>query len=114
MNLSTDIAQPIFLTQQGPEGWSAGWRWHSSRQFDLKRLQLWLESLNWRRAKLVVRTAEGWFSTNSVDNSFESWKSSEWRMDSRIELIFDQLQNLELLKSGLISCLNVPAKEGFR
>lgn len=113
-SLFTDIAQPIFLAQEGPEGWSAGWRWHSSRLFDLKRLQLWFESLNWRRAKLVVRTPEGWFSTNSVDNVFEDWKSSEWRMDSRIELIFDQPQNLELLKSGLKNGLYMPAKEGFR
>ena len=113
-SLFTDIAQPIFLTQEGPEGWSMGWRWHSSRQFDLRRLQPWLESLNWRRAKLVVRTPEGWFSTNSVNNVLEDWKSSEWQMDSRIELIFDQPQNLELLKSWLKNCLDMPAKEGFR
>ena len=108
-SLFTDPACPIFLTQAGADGWSAGWRWHPSRQFDLNRLQLWLDSFDWRRAKLVVRTREGWFSTNSVDNSIEHWKSSEWRSDSRIELIFDQSQNLELLKPGLKKCLDVPA-----
>ena len=105
-SLFTDPESPIFLTQLGEDGWSAGWRWHPSRLFDLNRLQSWLDSLDWRRAKLVVRTKEGWFSTNSVDNSIEHWKSSEWRSDSRIELIFDRLQNPELLKSGLRKCLD--------
>ena len=96
---------PIVMTQLQPEGWSVGWRWHPSRQFSLSRLQLWLESLNWRRAKLVIHGSGGWFSTNSVDNCVAAWKSSEWRRDSRIELIFDQQQDLNSLLFGLKNCL---------
>ena len=101
----TDPETPIQLTQLQPEGWSVGWRWHASRQFDLSGLEHWLKSLNWRRAKLVIRASEGWFSSNSVDNSLEQWKSSEWRQDSRIELIFEGQQDLEWLRSGLENCL---------
>ncbi|MQT42687.1 MULTISPECIES: GTP-binding protein [unclassified Pseudomonas] len=105
----TDPGIPILQAQLQPEGWSVGWRWHASRQFDVSRLQQWLKSLDWRRAKLVVRASEGWFSSNSVDNSLQSWKPSEWRQDSRLELIFEQPQDLEVLRAGLQSCL---MKEG--
>ena len=101
----SDPRTPIVMTQSQPGGWSAGWRWHASRQFDLSLLQQWLHTLDWRRAKLVVRAPGGWFSTNSVDNSIAQWKSSEWRKDSRLELIFDHPQDLELLRSGLENCL---------
>ena len=101
----TDPGIPIQQAQLQPEGWSVGWRWHASRQFDLSCLQQWLKSLDWRRAKLVVRASEGWFSSNSVDNSLQSWKPSEWRQDSRLELIFEQPQDLEVLRAGLQSCL---------
>lgn len=103
----TDPGIPIQQTQLQPEGWSVGWRWHASRQFDLSRLQEWLKSLDWRRAKLVVRASEGWFSSNSVDNSLQFWKPSEWRQDSRLELIFDQPQDLDVLRAGLESCLKM-------
>ena len=101
---------PIVTTQAEAEGWSIGWRWHRARQFDSSQLRLWLESLDWRRAKLIVRTSTGWFSTNSVDNVIEHWKSTEWRTDSRIELIFNQPQDVEWLKNGLENCLVRPEK----
>lgn len=101
----TDPGIPIQEAQLQPEGWSVGWRWHASRQFDLSRSQEWLKSLDWRRAKLVVRASEGWFSSNSVDNSLQFWKPSEWRQDSRLELIFEQPQDLDVLRAGLQSCL---------
>ncbi|WP_282363404.1 CobW family GTP-binding protein [Pseudomonas sp. PS01297] len=105
VSIFTDPGIPIQQAQLQPEGWSVGWRWHASRQFDLSRLQQWLKSLDWRRAKLVVRASEGWFSSNSVDNSLQSWKPSEWCQDSRLELIFEQPQDLEVLRAGLQSCL---------
>ena len=100
-----DPRTPMVMTQHQPEGWSAGWRWHPSRQFDLDLLQQWLESLDWQRAKLVIHGSAGWFSNNSVDNSIAQWKSSEWRKDSRLELIFAQPQDLDALQSGLENCL---------
>ncbi|WP_026014045.1 CobW family GTP-binding protein [Pseudomonas psychrophila] len=101
----TDPKIPIQRAQLQPEGWSVGWRWHASQQFELSGLERWLKSLNWRRAKLVIRASEGWFSSNSVDNSLQQWASSEWRQDSRVELIFEGQQDLELLRSGLENCL---------
>ena len=101
----SDPRTPMVMTQHQPEGWSAGWRWHPSRQFDLDLLQQWLESLDWQRAKLVIHGSAGWFSNNSVDNSIAQWKSSEWRKDSRLELIFAQPQDLDALQSGLENCL---------
>lgn len=106
-SIFTDPGIPIQQAQLQPEGWSVGWRWHASRQFDVSRLQQWLKSLDWRRAKLVVRASEGWFSSNSVDNSLQSWKPSEWRQDSRLELIFEQPQDLDVLRAGLESCLKM-------
>lgn len=105
VSIFTDPGIPIQQAQLQPEGWSVGWRWHASRQFDVNRLQQWLKSLDWRRAKLVVRASEGWFSSNSVDNALQSWKPSEWRQDSRLELIFEQPQDLDVLRAGLESCL---------
>ena len=102
----TDPETPIVLAQQQAQGWSVGWCWHSSRQFDVSALQQWLESWNWRRAKLVVHAKTGWFSTNCVDNTLEQWKSSEWRKDSRLELIFDHPQDLNVLLEGLEKCLD--------
>ena len=101
----SDPRTPMVMTQHQLEGWSAGWRWHPSRQFDLDLLHQWLESLDWKRAKLVIHGSAGWFSNNSVDNSIAPWKSSEWRKDSRLELIFDHPQDLDLLRCGLENCL---------
>lgn len=106
----SDPRTPMVMAQHQPEGWSAGWRWHPSRQFDLDLLQQWLESLDWQRAKLVIHGSAGWFSNNSVDNSIAQWKSSEWRKNSRLELIFAQPQDLDALQSGLENCL---LKEAF-
>ncbi|MBW3504791.1 GTP-binding protein [Pseudomonas sp. NKUCC02_KPG] len=102
----SDPCTPIVMTQLQSQAWSVGWRWHASRQFDLGLLRQWLESLNWRRAKVVIHGPEGWFSSNSVDNSVAAWVPSEWRTDSRLELIFDQPQDLDVLRSGLENCLH--------
>ena len=100
-----DPRTPIVMTHQQAQGWSVGWRWHPSRQFDLLALQHWLKSLNWCRAKLLVHAQSGWFSANCVENAFEGWKNSEWRTDSRIELIFERPQDLNLLLLGLEKCV---------
>ena len=104
-SIFTDPKTPIMLAQQQAQGWSVGWRWHPSQQFDLNALQQWLESWNWRRAKLVIHTPTGWFSTNCVENTIEQWKNCEWRKDSRVELIFDHPQDQSLLLVGLEKCL---------
>ncbi|WP_242169635.1 MULTISPECIES: CobW family GTP-binding protein [unclassified Pseudomonas] len=100
----TDPAVPICLSQAQEGGWSIGWRWHPSQQFDTPRLQNWLTHLEWRRAKLVIHSTAGWVSANAVDNSPLAWQPSEWRRDSRIELIFSQPQDVAELQSALAAC----------
>ncbi|WP_093544731.1 MULTISPECIES: CobW family GTP-binding protein [Pseudomonas] len=100
----SDPAQPICLSQEQEGGWSIGWRWHPSQQFDAQRLHHWLASLEWRRAKLVIHSAEGWLSANAVDNSPLAWQTSEWRRDSRIELIFSDPQDVAALQTALAAC----------
>ena len=100
----SDPALPICLSQAQEGGWSIGWRWHPSQVFDTQRLREWLESLEWRRAKLVIHSAEGWVSANAVDNSPLAWQPSEWRRDSRIELIFSQPQDVAALQAALAAC----------
>ncbi|WP_212626138.1 CobW-like GTP-binding protein [Pseudomonas sp. PP3] len=100
----SDPTLPICLSQEQEGGWSIGWRWHPSQVFDTALLGRWLESLSWRRAKLVVHGEQGWVSANALDNSAVAWQASEWRQDSRIELIFSAPQDLEELQRGLANC----------
>ncbi|MFY0730033.1 CobW family GTP-binding protein [Pseudomonas sp. NFX15] len=104
-----DPALPICLSQAQEGGWSIGWRWHASQVFDAERIRRWLESLGWRRAKLVIHSLEGWVSANAVDNSVLEWQPSEWRQDSRIELIFAEPQDAERLQAELAACRSASA-----
>ena len=99
-----DPALPICLSQAQEGGWSIGWRWHPSQTFDTQRVQQWLASLAWRRAKLVIHSGAGWVSANAVDNSPLAWQASEWRRDSRIELIFSTPQDVASLQAALAAC----------
>ncbi|HEX8594160.1 MAG TPA: CobW family GTP-binding protein [Pseudomonas sp.] len=100
-----DSRQPVCLSHAQPEGWSIGWRWHPSLCFDLARIQRWLAGMTWQRAKLVIRSADGWFSANALEGSALEWKVSEWRKDSRLELIFSAPQDESLLGAQLAACL---------
>ena len=100
----TNPSLPICLSQEQEGGWSIGWRWHPSQTFDVALIVQWLESLCWRRAKLVIHSADGWVSANALDNSELEWKPSEWRQDSRIELIFSQPQEVDSLQRVLADC----------
>ena len=100
----SDPTLPICLSQGQEGGWSIGWRWHPSQRFDVARLHQWLTSVEWRRAKLVIHSGEGWISANAVDNSPLTWQPSEWRRDSRIELIFSAPQDVAALQAALAAC----------
>ncbi|MBV4461185.1 cobalamin biosynthesis protein CobW [Pseudomonas sp. COR58] len=100
----SDPALPICLHQARDGGWSIGWRWHPGQVFDSARVRQWLESLVWRRAKLVIHSADGWRSMNALDNAPAPWQPSEWRKDSRIELIFAERQDVATLQAGLAGC----------
>ncbi|SFO41701.1 Cobalamin synthesis protein cobW C-terminal domain-containing protein [Pseudomonas syringae] len=103
--LWTDPKVPICLSQVSDEGWSIGWRWHPSQRFDLQRILHWLESLDWRRAKMVIHSEGGWYSGNVVDGAPLAWQISEWRQDSRLELIFSTAQDVDKLQAQMAECL---------
>ncbi|MCY1389264.1 putative metal chaperone YciC [compost metagenome] len=102
--LWSDTSEPLIQVQDSPEGWSMGWRWHPSQKFDLDRLEQWLLTLNFRRAKMVIHSPLGWRSVNTLDRQVLQWVASEWRNDSRLELIFTESQNAESLKAGMLQC----------
>lgn len=97
-------SEPICQVQQQTEGWSIGWRWHPSQQFELLRVQQWLSSLPWRRAKLVLHSNAGWLSANALNGEALHWQNSEWRKDSRLELIFSEAQEVPALQAGFAQC----------
>jgi G3E family GTPase len=99
-----DPALPICLSQAQEGGWSIGWRWHPTQTFDVARVGQWLESIAWRRAKLVIHSVDGWVAANALDNSDLEWLPSEWRQDSRIELIFTEAQDVDSLQRALADC----------
>jgi hypothetical protein len=99
------VDQPICQVQAQAEGWSIGWRWHPDQRFDPQRVQAWLQTLDWRRAKLVIHSPEGWCSANVLGGEPWSWRASEWRQDSRLELIFAAPQALEPLQAAIRACL---------
>ncbi|EJN39017.1 putative GTPase, G3E family [Pseudomonas sp. GM84] len=102
--LWTDPSVPICSAQNGEGGWSIGWRWHPSQRFDAQRLGGFLEAWAWRRAKGVIHSLEGWQSFNGLNGTLPDWQSSEWRRDTRIELIFDQPQPQLALQQALDEC----------
>ncbi|UTL91103.1 CobW family GTP-binding protein [Pseudomonas fluorescens] len=100
-----DPSLPICSAQEGEGGWSIGWRWHPSQRFERQRLQAFLSAWPWRRAKGVIHSADGWQSFNGLNGELARWQPSEWRKDSRIELIFEQAQPESLLRKALADCL---------
>ena len=102
--LWTDPARPICQIQAQPEGWSIGWRFHPGQHFELMQVQRWLGGLAWRRAKLVLQTNAGWLSGNALEGAPIHWQTSEWRQDSRLELIFASPQDANSLQAGLLAC----------
>jgi G3E family GTPase len=100
-----DPAVPVCLIQQQAEGWSIGWRWHPGRIFDASQVHAWLQTLGWRRAKMVIHSERGWVSSNALNGEDLSWTPSEWRRDSRLELIYDGPQDHAALQQALAACL---------
>ena len=106
-----NAAEPICQVQAQVEGWSIGWRWHPGQRFDLEQVSRWLQSLGWRRAKAVLHGAEGWHSLNALQGqALAAWSPSEWRKDSRLELIFDHAQNVDVLTTSFAIC-RIPATD---
>ncbi|PZW84876.1 G3E family GTPase [Pseudomonas sp. 2848] len=103
-SLWVDPRQPICQSRLAEEGWSVGWRWHPGQVVDEMALCGVLEQWPWRRAKGVIHSAAGWQSFNGLERGALEWRPSEWRRDSRIELIFDQPQPLQMLQAAIGKC----------
>ncbi|HCN46102.1 MAG TPA: cobalamin biosynthesis protein CobW [Pseudomonas sp.] len=102
--LWTDPQRPLCSYQQAPEGWSIGWRFHPQQRLDNALVRGFLEHLEWRRAKMVIHTAQGWRSANALAGQAWDWEESAWRRDSRVELIFDKAQDPAALERDLLAC----------
>ncbi|CAD5376205.1 Cobalamin biosynthesis protein CobW [Pseudomonas sp. OF001] len=103
--LWSDPTLPICQIHAEAGGWSVGWRWHPSQRFDRDQVAQWLAALPWRRAKLVLHGKDdGWHSANALDGAALVWRASEWRRDSRLELIFAEAQDAAALQAGLAAC----------
>lgn len=102
--LWTDPRKPICIEHSGEGGWSIGWRWHPSQQFDPQGLRDVIQAWPWRRAKGVIHSPGGWQSFNGLDGNLPDWQASEWRRDTRIELIFDQPQAAQTLQQAVDNC----------
>ncbi|MHC8303439.1 CobW family GTP-binding protein [Pseudomonas sp. PB3P13] len=100
----SDPSLPICLNNAQEGSWSIGWRWHPAQLLESARIFEWLQGLQWRRAKVVIHSRQGWVSANALDNSDLEWKPSEWRQDSRIELIFSEPQDVDALHAALLNC----------
>lgn len=103
-SLWTSSDKPLFAAKKGEGGWSCGWRWHPSQCFEQGRIQHFLGTTAWLRAKGVIHSTTGWQSFNGLADGALSWQPSEWRKDSRLELIFEQEQPIGALQQAMADC----------
>ncbi|MFK0085801.1 CobW family GTP-binding protein [Pseudomonas sp. NPDC090755] len=97
--------EPLCSVQDSDDGWSIGWRWHPQQLIDHARVEKFLADFNWCRAKLVIHSPHGWQSLNVLAQQDElHWLPSEWRRDSRIELIFTAAQDRQALQQAMVAC----------
>ncbi|UYG05996.1 CobW family GTP-binding protein [Halomonas sp. M4R1S46] len=86
---------------------SLGWRWHAEEVFSRQALEACLAALPAGvRVKGVFHAADGWWSYNRVEGD-EPAVRSDWRRDSRLELIGapGTLPEAEALEAELAACL---------
>lgn len=85
--------EDILCKHHSADGFEAiGWRLGQSLVFNHSALVLWLSQLRCDRAKAVLRTDQGWFSFNKVDNHLAIQPAVE-QAESRIEVIAPTLEN---------------------
>ncbi|GEK72890.1 MULTISPECIES: CobW family GTP-binding protein [Halomonas] len=85
---------------------SLGWRWHADEVFAAAAITAWLDALPAAlRVKGVLHTDTGWVTVNRARND-APLSPSEWRRDSRLELIAEAggMPDAEALEAGLVGC----------
>lgn len=101
-------AKPLFSlgnrqTAQAGD-WSIGWQLPPERLLDRHRIEALLQHWPWKRAKMIIRSPMGWHSANLLPQQPIEWQPSEWRKDSRVELIFDSPQPVAELEKAWETC----------
>ncbi|UFH49343.1 CobW family GTP-binding protein [Pseudomonas sp. KNUC1026] len=112
------VALPFGLEMPGPatdmqinqsaRHWSIGRCWPAEQLFDCDRLAAALSRWPWVRAKMVIHSRKGWFSSNGIQGQPLVWAPSLWQRDSRLELIFEHSQDAAALSAVLEACLIAP------
>jgi Ni2+-binding GTPase involved in maturation of urease and hydrogenase len=88
------------------DDWSIGWQLEPERSVDLERVGMLLSQWPWKRAKMILHSQAGWYSANLLPGQAVEWKPSEWRRDSRLEMIFSDPQPEGLLDEAWLNCLS--------
>ncbi|WP_263263709.1 CobW-like GTP-binding protein [Pseudomonas sp. RIT-PI-S] len=75
------------------QAWSIGWCAAPEQLIDLEGVEAFLKRWPWARAKMIIHSPQGWQSANVLAGHEPKWRPSEWRRDSRLELIFSARQS---------------------
>lgn len=96
--------RPLRAVREQDGQLAIGWRLAPSVRFERAGVEAWLRRLSGlRRAKAVLRCADGWYAVNAaplVDN----WVKSSWRRDNRLELILEPGHDEEALERAFLAC----------
>lgn len=97
---------------QGQGYYSCGWLFQPAIQFDFNQLFGWMTGLNMVRAKAVMNTDQGVYMFNAENGVLsvkplllgEKLEGEPELLDSRIELINDEVMALDELQTELFGC----------
>lgn len=85
--------------------WSRGWQLQPDQWVIRPNIEAMLQRLPWIRAKMILHTEQGWYSANLLPGQAYAWQPTEWRRDSRLELIFDEPQDAAELDAQWALCI---------
>lgn len=99
--------QPLIRSALAPAAteWATSWQLPPQVLVDLTKLEQFILNWPWIRAKAILHAAQGWKSANLLPGQPLAWRDSEWRKDSRLELIFARPQDKAELEKGWAACL---------
>lgn len=100
------------VSTQPASDWSIGWQLAPDRLVNPEGLESMLQQWPWKRAKMIIHSRQGWLSANLLPDQAVAWRATEWRKDSRLELIFDEPQPLEALEKAWAACQLTPSRPG--